>query len=1172
VTIHRAAALLAPALLLFSVARADDAVPTYAEPAGFAAPALAGPVDAAARRAVATILDPPSAEDVDDAVRLLAGVGPAAISHVVRGLAGAGWSARASLFAAVAEMDAVDATPLLAAACRDPSFAVREAAVVGLGKTGDARGAAALLACATPESEPVWRVRAAATAALRRAVLRRTMDRSAGETALARLLVDSDDDVRRAALREIAPLAVDAALPAVLDVFSDPATTSSDRTLALTALRAYRSPKPELLAALRRGFLTGDDASEACEAGRALLAVRGLDVLADEEVAAAVIHRLNESDHEALRDGLARIGRPVAPWLREQALVVASRIAVGKDTPQGTPFEELLDTLIQVDESAGLAFVKELLAGKDAETFHRETRLEALRKVELVFAPRMRAELRAIYDAKLSDLAPEILAAIVASGGGDLAERLDAALAGPDKRLRTAALSLLDHRSDIPVGPRLLALAAEAADSDVRMSALKTLSLRDPERAAVLAAALLDAPSAEMRSRAITLLSASREPKDFDRLVARLAVEDGADAPAAKPAAGGTSSTTPAPVTPSEHATGRAQIRRSRLKELVNAVAMTGGERARPVLLRVVETDPDGAVRETAATKLLELATAADAPKLLAVEANEPDPLARGALRRTLAALPDSPDASTFFEKLVASPQSRADALKILAEPPSRVVPDALASGLAGREWTDDERRNALAALLRADRAPDAAGLAAIALDARTLELCVEASRALAERKSPDAARELLGLLGKMEKPERLAAVVEALGKLGAPEAEAPLLDLFSKWRERAFAAEKSSDPAVDLYRRCADAVADFGSARTGESIAEHLLDPRLVHSAARCAVIAQGPFQPEEAAPVAIVQSLVAAFARRDDAACGRLLGARLDALASDARDVSLPEGFCAGVARYFEDPLAYGLPAQPRPAAALLLWRLVLKSAPRMSEFDEMAWQALDEHLGERRRWREAADALRGGRALADVENAARSREERWVEDARIATRDALAAAADGRDADALAAARALRAPDATNAELAFRKAFCLIRLGRADAEAKSDLLFAAAQDDKDARLLFYLGWVAERMDDARGALASYGRAVALDHKRVEQRPSEELTGYRGVVHDVAAYPYWYARALRAAGRDVDAFDQLVAAVKLDDRLAADALADSAFFGWDKLDAAVADGLARIRGGSRR
>jgi HEAT repeat protein len=1169
--LHAAAVVLALLVGSSPASRAEDAVPSYELPADLALPALDASTDAAAGAALATILDPASGEDAEDAVRVLAGIGRGALPRVAAGLKGANWPARAALVAAVAEMDAPEVTPLLVAAGRDPSFAVREAAVVGLGKTGDARGAATLVRLSSDMTEPVWRVRAASAAALRRAALRGVLERPAGEAALARLLLDADEDVGRAALREIAPLAAASALPAILEVFSDPTTDSHDRTLALTALRAYRSPTPELLAALRRGLLSGEDSSQACEAGRALMAMRGVEALDDEEVSRAVLHRMREADHEALRDGLARLGKPVAPWLRARALDVAARIAAGREIYPDTPLEELLDTLIQVDEAAGLAFVKELLAGKDAETFDRETRLAALRKVEIVFAARMRTELRALFDAGVSNLSADILRAIVASGGDDLASRLDAALAIPEKGLRKTALELLDRRPDLPAGPRLLALAADAAEPEIRRAALETLSRRDPEKAAAIAASLLDDPRADMRSKAISLLSASREQRDFERLVARLAVEDGGDIRPAKPSAV-EPAPPPAGVTPSERESSAARNRRRIVRELVLAVAMTGGDAARPVLLRVAETDPDAAVREAAVRGLRDKATAEDAPRLLAIEAKEADPMTRRESRRALAALAGSPDAVRFFEKLVADANSRPEALRLLAEPQSTVIADALLAGLKDREWTDDERRDALVALKRAGRAPDAAGLAALVLDARTLELLHEAARALADVKSPEATRELLSLLGKFEDPERLSAVVQTLGGLGAPEAEAPLLAQFAKARERAFAAASAADPAVDLYRRCADAVAAFGSQATGEAIAEHLLDPRLAHSAGRRSVMARGPFQPPAAAPVAIVRWLVAAFARRDDAACGRLLAARLDALAADARDLRMPEGYVAGVARYLEAPLAYGLPGRPRPSAALLLWRLVLRTAPRMSELDSMAWLGLDEHLGERRRWRDAGDALRAYRALADVEDAARSREERFVEDARIAVRDALAAAADGREDEALSIARRLRDADPTNGELAYREAYCLVRLGRADAEARSHLIFAAAQDDKDARIHFYLGWTAESTGDARAALASYSTAVSLDQKRVQQRSAEELFGYRGAAYDTAAYSYWLSRALRAAGRDKAAFDHLAAAVSLDDRHAEQARTDAAFRGWDRLDAAVAAGLAKIGGGALR
>ena len=46
----------------------------------------------------------------------------------------------------------------------------------------------------------------------------------------------------------------------------------------------------------------------------------------------------------------------------------------------------------------------------------------------------------------------------------------------------------------------------------------------------------------------------------------------------------------------------------------------------------------------------------------------------------------------------------------------------------------------------------------------------------------------------------------------------------------------------------------------------------------------------------------------------------------------------------------------------------------------------------------------------------------------------------------------------------------------------------------------------------------------------------------------------------------------DFLVRAVSLDDRFAAQALADPAFRGWDRLAAAAAQGLAKIRRGALR
>jgi hypothetical protein len=1179
--------LLAPALLLALAAgpaRAEDAVPAYELPAGFEAPKLPDALDAAARDAVATILDPKSPDDEEDAVRILAGLGRGALPRVVGGLSGAGWYARAALLSAAAEMDAPDATPLLVAACRDPAFAVREAAVSGLGKTGDARGAAALAERAAPDTEPAWRVRAAAAAAVRRAVLRGTMDRAAGEAALVALLADPDEDVRRAALKEAAPVAAAAALPALLDIYGDAKTQSSDRTLALAALRAYRAPSPDLLDALRRGFLAGEDPAEAAEAGRALLAMRGAAALEDAEVSETVVHHLHESEYVPLREALARLGRPAAPWLRAQALDVATRLAAGRKVASDATFGEILDTLIQVDEPAGLGVVKELLSVGATVPFDRETRLAALRKAELVFAPRMGAELRELCDAKAGDdLRAELLRAIVASGGDDLAARLDAALASENRGVRSAALVLLDRRPDLDAGANLRAMAhGTRADMDPgeRFAAIETLSRRDLDSdradAAAIAAGLLDDPQAAMRDKAISVLSASHDRADFERLLARLGKEDGADVKPPKPPHGDTGPA-PAGTTPSEHISDASALRGRLIRALLLALTTSGGERARPVLLQLAEKDADPAVRKYAVGRLHGVASAADAPKLLELEAKEEDPDSRREILRTRATLGGSPVATARFDKLLADLRNRSDALALLAEPESSVVPASLAAGLAGTDWPDDDRRAALVVLDRAGRAPGDAALAALVARSRTLDLCDEAARVLASRRNPEAVHALVALLGTVEDTAKLAIVVKHLGARGAPEAEAPLLELFAKTRDRAFAAETSTDPAVDLYRFCAEATAEFGSEKTGAALVEHLFDPRLAHDVARRCVDADGQLRPAESAPVAIVQSLVVALARRDEATCRRLVRAHFDALAPSGRDLALPEAYAAVVARYLQTPLAYGppqlpLPARPRPAAAAVLWDLVTREAPRMSEFDLAALQAADEEFAQEGRYRDAAAALRAYSALADVEDASRSREDRLVEQCRIAARTAQALAAQGRGDDAIAIARKLREPDPTSGELAYRQGWCLARIGHADAEARDALLFALAQDDKDARIHFQLAWVAEQEKDLERALAAYEQAVTLDRKRVQERTGDDVAGGFARAVEAAAYPYWFARALKEAGESADARGWLVAAVALDDRLAGQARADAAFAGWAELEPALAEGLAKIRRGALR
>lgn len=1162
-------ALAVAAALAGGTVIAEDAPSRYALPGGFEAPPLASPLDDAARQAVATVLDPPSADAAEDAVRILAGLGRGAIPHVAAGLSDAGWYARAALVSALAEMDAPEATPLLVAAAGDPSFAVREAAVTGLGKTGDARGAEALLARAAPSTETAWRVRSAAAAAVRRAVLRGVLERRAGEAALLAALSDPDEDARRAALREIAPLAAEAALPALLAIFEDPAAGALDRTAALAALRAYRSPRAELVAALRRGFLTGDDPSESDEAGRALLDIVGVEALADSEIDAAIVRHLHESERAALRGGLAKLGKAAAPWLSGKAIEIARRVAAGRGSHQDTSFDEILDTLIQVDEAAGLEVVRELLTGADAVAYDLETRRAGLRKVQYFFASRLRDELRSLYQPKSdSDLNPDFLRAIVASGGDDVGPILDAALAYP--KLRATALEQLGKRPDLPAGPELLGLAREAADAKLRCAAIEALSRRDAEESARIAGGLLDDGRADVREKAITWLSASRDPADFDRLLARLHKETGEnDLP--QPVPGEPRRADAVPTTPSDRLAGARELRTKIVCSLVQALRTTGGERAREPLLRLVASDPEARVRERAASALRSLARPQDASALLAAESAEPDALVRREILRTVAILGESPEAVAAFERLLGDASRRSDALSLLEEAASRVAPAALDAGLLGPGWPEEDRRAALAALERAGRGPTVAQLAEIVARARTLELSGDAVRTIAARPGPEAVSVLVDLLGRVGDLDRLAEVVQAIGARGAPEAEGPLLALFETTRDRAFAARFSSDPAVELYRRCAEAVAEFGSDATGDALAAHLLDRRLAHAVARHAAAGGGALVSEGAAPVTILRTLVAAIARRDEDACARLVATRLAALGASARDLALPELFLGGVARYLQEPLAYGLPARPRPAAAAELWKLVVRVAPRWSELDRAAYLASDDWLGQRGRYREAAQSLESYVRLAQVEDAARSTEDRALEACRIRVRTAQALAAEGRLDDALAIAATLRNPDPRSGELAYRFAWCRARIGRPDAEARDALAFAAAQDDRDPRIQFWLGWVTETREGPLAAIPFYEQAVILDRRRAEERTSADGAPGAAAPYEIAAYRYWLARALHATG-DADAAAFLTAAVCLDDRFARQALADPQFEGWERLRPSVEKGLAQIRLGALR
>lgn len=1139
--------------------RPEPGVPAYRAPPECAAPADPTQTEAAVRDVVAAPVSRTRADHAA-AVRRLTGLGAPAIPAIAAALPTASWRARAALVAALAEMDAPGATPLLATASRDPSFAVREAATVGLGKTGDAAGAAALVSRTTEADEPAWRVRAAAAAAIRRATLRGVLDRPTAAAALHALLDDPDPDVARAALEAATPLALPETLAKILTVYADGRRGASDRAQALTALRAYREPSEALLAALRRGFMAGSDAGEAVQAARAILDVRGAATLDDEGFAASVVHHLTDEASRDMRDAIVALGVAAKPWLVARARSEALRLAASdRADPDSSAFEPLLDALFQVDEAAGIDMLREVLAGPQADALHAETRRTALRKAELAYAARMGAELRALLGSRAGrDVYKETLRAVAASGGDDVAGFVEAALRDPRDDVRSAAMDVLNRFPRIPTPPVLAEIAATAVRPRERADALSSLGRRDRDAAARVAATLLGHPDPGLREAAILAIEGSRDPAYVELLRARLRDEDGRSSEAAR--TGDQPAAPPAATTGSDVAWNDAQRRRTIRSRVLRALRSVAGEASRPLLLEIALRDPEAKLRETALQELRDVVRPEDAERLVTRVAEEPDADVRVELRRVVATLGDSPEAKALFDAEIGSGEDirRAHALRLLTEERSRVVPRGLERGLEDMGWADDERASALRILERAGRRPATSDLAKLAKSARTQDLLAEACRSLAADPSPAALDELGRLLTDESDPERRSHAAQALGERGSPALVPALVAILDATRSAALAAPARTAPPLQLYRQCAIALGRIGGADAGRALVANLLHPDLAALGAARSRPRNGPFQPEEGAVVTIIRTLVAAAAHADEAALTRFVGEELDRRAASGARFGLDEEYVDGVARYLSDPVAYELPPRRRPAAALALWMLVAEGPPRWSSLDSEAWERAAVELETAGNFTAARDALRRSVAVADVEEAARPREERQYEQAKIRALEARAAAAEGRADDASKIAAGLRDADPASADLASLQGWTLVRIGRPGPDAAAALREALSKDARSALTQFRLAWVVEGLEGAERAVPVYLAATETDGKRVEDLGrADYLTHRRGRHHRCADYHFWYARAAALAGHDDVVGRALQDAIRLDDRFAAQARAQPAFAQFDDLDA---------------
>ncbi len=1166
------ASLVALGAVLGAPASADDRdraaeVPSYELPSGVDESDLPPTLREAARRAVRELRDPPTPDAAAEASRLLAGLGAPALPAVVEGLReaslrDASWYARASLVSAIAEMDAPQATPLLLAAAGDPSFAVREAAVRGLGKTGAGVGVpAVLLQRIDPAVEDVWRVRASAATALRRAVLRGVAPRPAGEEALARALLDPDGDARRAALRAVGPLAAPAALPSLLALFRDRGTAPSDRAAVLSALRAYDEAHDELLPELRRGLLETDASELAGQAGATLLQLGGARELDDPEVSRMVVHHLGDAGAPFLRWALGELGPDAAPWLVEQIRELARRIASRRAEHQQTPIESLVEILYRVRVEDAFTVLRELSVGRNAAVLSPETRRFALRKVRTAFAPRLAEELRAAFDGPAGDgVRRELLSAIEASGGDDLAERLDAALVHDDAEARWVAVDLLKRRPELPAGKNLRALARNPEIRHaLRREAVEALARRDADEAGRLAAGLLDATHADVQTWAIELVGRSEDPQHFDALLERLNAEASDEPELSTPPPDG------AAVTPTSTSSADRR-RRTQKKALLTALRSVGGARARPTLIDTLRTDEDPTLRETAARLLRGIVDAADEGLLDELLRSEGEPKVRDTLLDVLVTLEGSDVARGVFSDMLADRRERMRALQRLRASTARVLPAGLEDALTDEAWNDEDRSLALLVLERHGRIPPPATLERLVRGARDKMLAEEALRLLADNESEEAAALLRGLVEGLDDPDKLAMAVGQLSGAGRPALVPVLIEILERWREPAFGAALASEPALQIYRNAAVGLGRCGAPEGGAVLLRHLLDARTSRALAPLSVTGNGPFQPATSPPVRAVRGLICGLAHLDDATCGRLLDAELESLRHDGRDLRLDEGYVDGIARYLRDPVAYRLPGRKRPGTALRLLQLVGRLAPRLSPLDVEAQGYVVGQLETEKRFDEALAAHTTLLDLRDVEEASRSRSRRLEERAKSDVLRARAASAAGRQDEALALLAEIRATDPGHGGLAYLHGYGLVKIGAGDATARASLEYAVTADERNPRPHLYLGWMVEQSEGAARALVHYERAAELDLRRRQEAGGAFNQHRRGMTHQKAFYFYYRARAMALAGDLEGAGERLLQSIVYDDRNAATARREPAFQAASDLEALLAEGLDAI------
>ncbi|MHC4922460.1 MAG: HEAT repeat domain-containing protein [Planctomycetota bacterium] len=1171
------ALLLATALLLpgGGVAAGEGDLgeaPAYELPAGFSSdPVLPDGLRAAISASVEAVIRPSSPHAAREGWRTLAGIGSDAAPACVKALGSADWLGRALLVRALGSMGDARLEPLLVAAAEDRSWAVREAAALGIAQND---GPASAMALRPLLSDRSWRVRQTALEATRRRLLLGTADRGTLREALTAIGADDDVDVRTDAWLALADLRhadsrdllMDALQDTAREIEGEPVETSRpERDTAFRLLQGLAGGWPEdkdvrdLLRdmgadpshplaghALEAWFrLAGDDALDDPRALAQLVDVYLSPHSSDPESRIAAERALTDAGHagaEALLRVIAVPDRPrrmSLPFQRSDVRHVLELVLriLGDDAP------DRVDSLMR-DKNVSF-HVRQTVADLGWRTFP-EPLGPAFREVY-------------VRDEGHYGLQSHLLKGIAASGGDDVRGIVSTALLEAPLPVRRAAAEILKDAPHLRDRAVLLSSLETESDGSLLESVLGVLRDLSAEDAPKVLAPFVADDRVQVRLRAINALARARGEATVRLLLDHLEREDGRDARVGVPGPTPRPPAVPDDGTDAEkeeaarrvekwlHENGTREENRARVaNSVVSSLRFAAGKAAATVLAALlVHEEPE--VRRTAAANIASLGDPAASPALVARIGVETERDARSAMLAALVSA-GGPEADEALDRWLAGgdEELRTQILEALQSRHAKAWPEAaVLRAIEVRAPGSEERLQALFLLGRRRDREYTPLLLELLHGSASREERLQALSALGGSGDPAAVPALAALLPE-EDPSLLdsdaflvaVSAADALGQIRAKEAVEPLASLLDRTLERAVST--STGPRASTHRQVAlvtmRALGRCGGPRALDTLARAAFhrgfsraaeagttDPRVKrHRGAR--------WKPEVVAPVLkVAKGLVDALSRYQDRVLLAAVDRRLAEMAADASDHSLSEEWLAWMAaRFGHRPRRP--PYRPRWWTRMRLLEQVQANAPRDTEADrEASWRLYQTASGVTGDVKKAAEHLADWRRLTMIHDPARAGRER-EKNASLAAMLAAAAGETGTlDESAVESmARALDEgrddPDVASlaAELLLDKRLFLDR-------AEQFALIAVRSDAAQPLYLRRLGEVRLARGDTAGAVAPLRSAFEM----VEVVPGGPLRPGSGW------YRYWLGRALTILGEERAARHLILSAAKVNDVL---------------------------------